>query len=345
MSDRGDLFYIKLFLGFIAVVIATIILKELKTVFLPFCISLLLYFIFIGAKRRLVQKGIPGVVATILLLLFTVMICWGFGMMIYSGATTFIEKFPQYSTKINSLADTVMKELDLEMFSVKEYIDKLDWSSFIKEATSVISGGFGSFAIFLGNLILVIVFLLFMLSGGTSVQQRLKNAFKDKDADRFIDIIEKVEYQVQHYLLIKTSISALTAIVCGLVLGIAGLDMVLFISFLIFVLNFIPNAGSIIATAFPVIIGILQFGFSIKVIIIAGALIGVQMVIGNVLEPRITGGSLNLSPIVILSSLILWGWVWGIAGMILAVPLTAAVKITAANIPALKPVSEMMGAD
>ncbi len=344
MSNK-DLFHIKLFLGFIVVVISTIILKALKTVFLPFCISLLLYFIFTGIRKKLVKVGVPGTVATIMLLLCIVMICWGFGMMIYSGATTFIEKFPQYSSKMNALADSVLKDLDIEMFSVKEYIDKIDWSSFIKDATSVISGGFGSFAIFLGNLILVLVFLLFMLSGGSSVQDRLKNAFKSEDAERFTDIIGKIEYQVQHYLLIKTSVSALTAIVCGIVLGIAGLDMVVFISFLIFVLNFIPNAGSIIATAFPVIIGILQFGFSIKVAIIAGALIGVQMLIGNVVEPRITGGSLNLSPIVILSSLILWGWVWGIAGMILAVPLTSAVKIIAANIPALKPVSDLMGAD
>ena len=154
-----------------------------------------------------------------------------------------------------------------------------------------------------------------------------------------------IEDQVQHYLLIKTFISMLTGFIGGTILIIGGIDFAIFSALLIFILNFIPNFGSIIATLFPLLIGILQYGFSLRVLLVFIGLMLTQFIIGNVVEPRITGKSLNLSPIVILISLILWGYIWGIVGMMLAVPLTSALKIFFQNIPLLKPIAELISAD
>ena len=98
-------------------------------------------------------------------------------------------------------------------------------------------------------------------------------------------------------------------------------------------------------TSFPVLISIAQKGFTIEVFIIAASLVITQMVIGNVIEPKITGKSLNISPLVILISLILWGWMWGIVGMVLAVPITSALKIFFSHIPQLKPIADMISAE
>jgi predicted PurR-regulated permease PerM len=110
-------------------------------------------------------------------------------------------------------------------------------------------------------------------------------------------------------------------------------------------LNFIPNIGSVIATLFPLLIGFLQYGFSLRVLLVFAGLVVTQFIVGNIVEPRTTGRSLNLSPMVILISLIFWGYIWGVVGMMLAVPLTSALKIFCENIPLLKPIAGLISAD
>jgi len=129
------------------------------------------------------------------------------------------------------------------------------------------------------------------------------------------------------------------------ILYIGGVDFIIFSALLIFILNFIPNFGSIAATLFPVTVAIAEKGFTLQVLLITIALGLTQMIIGNVLEPKLTGKSLNISPLVILISLILWGWMWGVVGMILAVPITSALRIFFSHIPRLKPVSDLISAE
>ena len=184
-----------------------------------------------------------------------------------------------------------------------------------------------------------------MLGGRDGLVKRVNKAFAEERAKELMSILRSIENQVQHYLVLKTVISLLTAIISGIILYFGGFDFLLFSSLLIFALNFIPNIGSVIATAFPVLTGLIKFGFSMKVLLVLAGLMLTQMIIGNILEPKIAGKSLNLSPIVILLSLIFWGYIWGITGMILAVPLTSAIKIIFSHIQILKPVAELISAD
>jgi predicted PurR-regulated permease PerM len=124
-----------------------------------------------------------------------------------------------------------------------------------------------------------------------------------------------------------------------------GLDFAIIRGFLAFVLNFIPNFGSIFS-------GIITTGFSIiqfwpdpvNMVIIGIIMLGVNMILGNVVEPRVQGRNLGLSPFLILASLSIWGWMWGFSGMILAVPMMAILKIICENVEMLKPISVLMGA-
>ncbi len=113
--------------------------------------------------------------------------------------------------------------------------------------------------------------------------------------------------------------------------------------FLTFVLNFIPNIGSMIATVCPIIIGLLQYGFGFTVISMAVILLIIQNVIGNIAEPHFLGTRMDLSPVFVLFSLIFWGWIWGIVGMFLAVPISASIKILFSNIEPLKPIAILLG--
>jgi predicted PurR-regulated permease PerM len=345
INENRDLFHIKIFLGFIASVIFVIILKELKTVFIPLSMSLLLYFLFNGVVKKLLTLKFPKVLILAFLLMFIFIIFYFLGVLIFTGVSSFINKFPMYSDRITELLKSLSTQLKIPISDVNDYINNFDWTKSVNTITSFVSTAFGSFATFIGNLILVIIFLIFMLSGRTILTGRVYRAFNGNKADKMIFIVNSIENQVQHYLLMKTFISLLTGIIGGLIVWVGGIDFVIFSGLLIFILNFIPNFGSVVATSFPIIIGLIKYGFSIRILIIAGALTLTQMIMGNLFEPKIMGERLNLSPIVILVSLIFWGWIWGIIGMILAVPITSALKIIFTNIGPLKPISDLISAE
>jgi len=341
----SDQSFLKLFTGFIATVFFVVIMKELKGIFVPFFLALLLYFLFNGVVSRLIYFKIPKAVVLTLLLIFIFIVLYSFGMLMFSGASSFIDKFPAYSSKISEVFKDLTSRLNIPIEDVQTQINALDWTKIIHKGTSIISATFGSFASFMGNLIFILIFLLFMLGGRDGLVIRMNKAFHEKKSNELLTILRSIENQVQHYLVLKTFISLITAVLSGIILYLGGFDFLLFSSLLIFALNFIPNIGSVIATAFPIITGLIKFGFSLRILLVLAGLMLIQMVMGNIVEPKIAGKSLNLSPMIILLSLIFWGYIWGIIGMILAVPLTSAIKIIFSHIEALKPIAELISAD
>jgi len=344
--ENRDLFYIKIFSGFIVFVIIILILKELKSIFIPLFMSLLLYFLFNGVVKKLSNK-IPKILVLSFLLVFIFIVFYFFGVLIISGGTSFVNKFPIYSTKIIELVKSLFAQLKIPIEEVNNYISNFDWTKSINTTylTALVSTTFGSIASYLGNLILVLLFLMFMLAGRGSAMIRVDKAFSPVRADEIKYIVNSIENQVQHYLLIKIFVSLLTAMIGGLIIWWGNIDFVLFFALLIFVLNFIPNIGSFVATIFPILIGLINHGFTLKILLVATGLMVTQFIIGNIVEPKICGKNLNLSPLVILISLIFWGWTWGIVGMILAVPLTSGLKIIFEHIEVLKPIANLISAE
>jgi predicted PurR-regulated permease PerM len=347
MNEKKDLLYIKIFTGFIVLVLCVIILKALKTVFVPFFMAILLYFFFNRAVNKLQSWKIPQAIVLLFLLVFIFILFYLFGLLVYSGVSVFIDKFPEYSAKFTELITGLLVKLKIPLKDVEKYLQGLDLKKAIdtSKITSIISTTFGEFGAFFGNLVMMLLFSMFMLAGRKGLAGRINKAFEQDRSEKIAYVIDSIEKQVQHYLLIKTSICCLTGIVAGVILVIGGIDFAVFSALLIFALNFIPSIGSVIATIFPVLIGLLQYGFSVRVILVTLSLMATQFVIGNVLEPKLAGKSLNLSPIIILMSLIFWGYVWGIVGMIMAVPLTSALKIIFQHIEILEPISDLISAE
>jgi len=126
---------------------------------------------------------------------------------------------------------------------------------------------------------------------------------------------------------------------------VGRVDFVIFTALLVFLLNYIPTFGSLLSTIFPVLITFLKYGFCLRLVLVAAGLMLMQFAMGNVLEPQVMGKSMNLSPIIILLSLVFWGWLWGLVGMFLAVPITAVIKIVFESIPGLRPVAAAMSGE
>ena len=147
---------------------------------------------------------------------------------------------------------------------------------------------------------------------------------------------------MRQYLIAKTLISLATGGVTTGILYIFGVDFALLWGFLTFLLNFIPNFGSIVAGIFPVVLARLQFDSASTALILLVLLVTTQMVMGNVIEPKLLEFSLDLSPLLVLVALIFWGWLWGVWGMILAVPMMSILKIIFENFDTLRPIGLLM---
>lgn len=335
---------LKTALAFISAVFAVVVLRELRAIFIPFFFALFLYILLNGAVRRLLAWRIPkplvlaGVLAVIFVCLYLS------GLLLFTGAASFIEHFPAYSAKVTAMVQGVLASIRLPIVDVRRYLDGVDWQEVLdpQRLSALVSGSIGSFAGFVGNLLLVLLLLMFMLGERTPMAERVARVLPPGRAGEFRSLAQAIGSRVRHYLLIKTLMSLLTAGLAALILLAGGVDFVIFAALLVFLLNFIPTFGSLLSTFFPALIAFIKFGFAPRFFLLTLALMAAQFILGNVLEPQVMGRRLNLSPIVILLSLIFWGWLWGVIGMFLAVPVTASLQIACASVPALRPLAALL---
>ncbi|MCX6555772.1 MAG: AI-2E family transporter [Candidatus Aminicenantes bacterium] len=349
MADRnqGGLFFLKVFCAFFAAIFFIFVLKELRQILIPFCIALLFYFMLNGMVRKMVAWKIPKTLIMIGLLLVIFVSLYLLGLLIFTGVSSFIDNFPAYSDKITRMAKSLSDSLKLPIIDVKKYIANINWEKTFdpEQITAMVSSTMGSFTSFIGNLLLVLLLLLFMLGEKIPMVTRVIKTLSRERGEELQRIETAINARVQHYLFVKTLMSLLTAALAALILLVGRVDFVIFCSLLIFFLNYIPTVGSLIGTFFPVMFTFLKYGFCLRLVVITAGLMVMNFVMGNFFEPLVMGKSLDLSPIIILLSLIFWGWLWGVVGMFLAVPLTSSLKIIFESIPTLKPLAAAMSAE
>ena len=226
-----------------------------------------------------------------------------------------------------------------EVPSFAQVLESIDLSTIAGEISS-------NFASFLGNLFLVLIYTLFLIVEQGAFSRKLLLLFPDADDEaRYRDALDRINKSIKTYISVKTLVSVMTGVVSFLIMWAVGLDFAIFWAFLIFLLNYIPTIGSLIATVFPATFALLQFdGWGPFAIIFLG--IGaVQVVVGNVVEPKLMGNSLNISGLVMLLSLALWGALWGVVGMVFSVPIMVILMIFLAEFEGTRWVAIMLSAN
>ena len=193
-------------------------------------------------------------------------------------------------------------------------------------------------------LIMIFLFEAFFLIELRHTQGKINDAFQGAAKGKFLRISENIVTEIIHFLSIKFFISLTTGIIVWLGVKIIGMDFPVLWGFLAFLMNFIPTFGSIISTILTSLFALMQF-FPVywKIIYVFLLMLTVNMVLGNIVEPRIEGRGLGLSPFVILVSLTIWGYIWGFMGMLLAVPMMVIIKIVCENISYLQPFAVFIG--
>jgi AI-2 transport protein TqsA len=317
-----------------------LLLRLAKPVFFPFFLAIFFYFILSPVLGFLLRLKIPKALAVSLIIITAFFIFYLMGVLFYNSGRAFAASLPDYAQRMNSVFGSIAENLHLSRFNW----DPWQWSKtldagkvanfFLRSMNQVFS--------FFSTFILIFVFLVFMLSGRGKLREKVERAFSHQRAAKVNQIIDKIDGQVQRYLIIKTGISLLSGTMTMVVLTIFGVDFAVLFGFLTFLLNFIPSLGSITSMGLVTIIAAFQFGSIFPALWILFLLAGLDVIISSFLEPKLMGQGLGLSPLVVLLSLFFWGWLWGIPGMILAVPIMAVIKIVCANVPALNPVAEIM---
>ncbi|HWP81706.1 MAG TPA: AI-2E family transporter [Bacteroidota bacterium] len=331
-------------IGVLVVLAVGIVLHEMQSILLPFVISVFLSIIFGPLVVSLKSRNVPMVISLGLVLLSMALVLLLFSLILYSSTESFLREFPKYERRLNLLVTGIFEKLANTATDIGFNVEEIRWHEALQlsSITSAITSGVGTLINIFSNITLILLFMMFMLAGSGELGAKVKSAFPARQANQFSTIISNIETQVRQYLVTKTLVSAGTGAMAFLILWITGVDFALVWGFLSFLLNFIPNIGSIFAIAMPVTVSFLQFDTMTRPILVLILLAVMQTLMGNVLEPKLMAFRLNMSPLVVLVSLIFWGWLWGVWGMILAVPIMATMKIVFENITALKPLAILM---
>jgi len=317
---------------FIGLILFFVLLNVFQSFLRPFVIALILTFLFVpltrlsNEKKRTIWLTTAGIIAGLFLIIVVLSALFADSAQAENQnpkiEPSIIKAFP---TKVITFGDA---EIDL-----KTLIDPKEISKTIGNIVSKVLGSLGSF--FSGAL-LSLLFLFFLLPSHDRTIEKISVNLEKKSKRRFCQALTKIEQSIRDYLTVKVIISLATALSSAIIMVLFKIEYVVLFTLLIFILNFIPSIGSIVAVAIVLTITLLTTPFTGWFFVLAGLLVVVQIIFGNIVEPQIAGQKLELSPVIILLSLFFWGSVWGIAGMFFAVPLTSIIKIILQHIPSTR---------
>jgi predicted PurR-regulated permease PerM len=262
-------------------------------------------------------------------------------------STAIIENISQLSTQsatYQSNFEKVMSEMSAK-FGVdlnnrlSTYVQEIDYAGLLRGIADGLSST-------VGNIVMILLYAMFIISEEGSLKKKIRIMSKNAaEHNRTLAIAAKISEATESYIRLKTYLSLLTGIIGYVFLWIMGVDGAVFWAFLLFALNYIPTIGSLAATLFPAVFSLLQFGEIGPFLIILVGLGLIEWVIGNVLEPRIMGKSLNLSPLVTILALVFWGQIWGITGMLLSTPISVIMLIVFSQFEHTKQVAILLSKD
>lgn len=353
------------FLVVTGVAVVGLVLKELSNIFIPFVIAYFLFFVFSPLNARLKKNKIPLFGIILLDIIITFLFSWAVSQIIISSFLSFGSAMPAYEAKLNSIVRSTAFSIGIDdpfltNFSIQNILSRINYQS-------LAGGVFTSTFSVMGNILFILFFFVFVVSGHDSLYEVIKNRYveikskmkiktmreemsvREKDGVSSTTVETKINEiknseeaiisktfksitdQIQRYVITKIGMNLGAGVTIGVVLSMFGIDFAIIWGVFVFLFNFIPTIGSALALFAPALMALIQSGSVGFAMLIALIVAVIQTVFFNLLEPMIIGKRLNLNPIVILFSVLIWGYIWGIVGMLLSVPLTAIIKIILSN--------------
>jgi AI-2 transport protein TqsA len=325
-------------LGAAAVVIIIGGLKMAAPLVVPFLLAIVLATILIPPLHWLTAHRLPLPVAILVLSLGLVLIWIPLAAIVGASFDSFSAALPGYQEKIQALVASVATWLgdhgiEAGRAAMEDLVRPAAALTFVRQ----IGGGLGTA---LANFFLILLTIIFILFEASGFPAKVREAVGDRD--EILDSFREFSARLQEYLRIKTLVSLMTGGTIAVWLWIVGLDFAMLWGVLAFLLNYVPNIGSIIAAVPAVLLAVVALDW-IGVLLVLAGFVAVNLVFGNFVEPRMMGKGLGLSTLVVFLSLVFWGWVLGPVGMLLSGPLTMAVKIALETDPRTRWFAVLLG--
>lgn len=341
-SSFPPLSFANVALGFIGISLLVFVLHQGKPILMPFVIAVFLWYLINALARAIgyLKVGgysLPRFYRFAAAILFFVILFGGIGTLVSQNIVHVMRAAPDYQRNLEPILTKMVGWFHLDheptLSDISQYLD-FNW---------IVTSLAGIFTGLAGKTLVVVIYTGFLLYEQKFFNHKIINMIEDPKTEEDIRaIIHKIDMRIQRYIGIKSLNSALDSILTYIILRAVGLDYAEFWGVLAFFLHFIPYAGSMIAITVPSLIALIQFGDPTYFVIV-GVCIGLtHAFIGHFLEPFMMGTNLNLSPIFIISSLAMWGLIWGIPGMFLAVPILAILVISLSQFPRTRPWAILM---
>jgi predicted PurR-regulated permease PerM len=343
-SSSASLTSVAAVIGMVALTIYLLIVGQ--AIFIPLVLAIFITYLVVALahalqKIRVKRRTLPfgwavGAAVVLLILLLT-----GLVQLVADNIRDVVNAAPQYQARFEAmaaaanqaLAATFNQQKPITMTTLLTQID-------LRSVLGRVALAFQSIA---ANTAQILVYVAFMLLEVQTFDRKITAMFPDPEREASLrGTLHQIGHKIETYVWIKTAMSLLTSVLCFIALTVIGVDFAAFWALIIFVLNFIPYIGVIIAVVFPSLLALLQFGAIATGLLVFALLAGIQAFVDNVVEPRLAGKSLNISPIVMIVGLSVWGAVWGITGMVLSVPILVMVMIVLAQFPRTRPLAILM---
>ena len=325
-----------LLLLFLCTVVCGVLLSIASSIVIPLVVAWFLSYLLSPACAFLRKRlHLPNALAVALTVVALLALLYGAGNLIENRIYAFARKAPAYAPRVRALYVFWGEKFHVS----RNILSDFDWTDRIVPWVSTAANWIASLAT---KTALVVFYLVFMLIARPFSRNKLRAAFPE-NAEAVQRVVDTISVQISAYLGSLFFISLVTGLAVWGVLAWLGVEFAFTWGLLAFLLNFIPTLGSILSTVPPVVLAAVQgpgLALAAKALV---ALVVIQNVLGNVVAPKLYGERLNLSPVTILVSLVFWGWLWGVAGTLLSVPIAAAIQIALSHIPQLKGIAILMG--
>lgn len=310
-------------LAYVAIIITA--LKLGSSIILPFLMAFFLFIIFLPLTNKLNQYRIPNIITSLIILSIIIIIIFSLITFLIGSSNDILNNIPIYQDKFNEISPQLITFFD--QFNIS--LEKTNLINLIEPAkvfhyTTTFFQGMGNILV---NIFLTLALVMFLLFESTTIFQK---AFYFTQQESHKDKLELFLKNISRYFILKTFTSFLTAVVVWIMLKYFDLQYAFLFAVLVFILNYIPSIGSILASFPPLFVSMLQLNLVDTASIAFGYLI-INILIGSFLDPKIMGKDLGLSTFIVFMSMVIWGWIFGPLGMFLAVPLTIMIKILCDN--------------
>lgn len=340
---RGDI--VKAAAALVLIVLSVVALRALSSLLKPLCVAVFLFYLTAPVYGRLLSWRVPRLVvylvpplgALALLLAVGWILAWQFGLL--------IDRLPQYWAALDLRLEIGIAHMAHRLPGAGESLSALlpETAAQIAAARSFLNATLWNIADLVSFQVLVFFYLVFIVIESESLPRRIESAYGPVDAARILAVGGRVNMAIKRYFFIKVVVSAILAALSAAAMLAFGLEFAWLWTTLIFMGNFIPYLGSAAAVSLPIAVSFLQLRSPAAAAGLSALLVLWQTLVGYYVEPLFAGRRLHLSPLVVMMSLALWGWLWGIVGLIVSIPLMVGLRFVLENMPQTRRLAALMG--